>query len=901
MLRGIKLKIKFISVLTLLFVILLTVGAVSASENMGPLTVNEEPMALSDNSVNSDSSQIIESVDDSIEREDTSIENEDSLSLISDSDGLQENEDDYEIEIEGIGEEVFYGKDVYYNATLPYPSDGYVSIFVNGEKVEETTDTYLYDKKISSNSIKLGTNTLQINYWGDSHYADKNKTISFEAVNVLISIPKYVSNAKDSMDLITVESKDDYGFIVLYLDGKEIFTKSMEKKAIIELPSLLPAGKHNCEFKYFGQVVPELSKKCDIDVEYKIGSYIEGGTFDTVFDLGSTILLSFTHTINATGNVTLKINGREYTKAMDPQSEYLPFFISDLSLGDNDFTFFYSGDSRLAAETYHSYSPIKTKAAIVCPALTHSDDPITNLTLILPDDANGNLIVKIDGVESGNIPIVDGKAIYKFSDSLIGVHLVEAYYEGTYEGISNFTKNLTFEPKITLPEPLIFGKSSDITIEFSEDFIGNISYDFNGLSYREDVSNPTKMVKIPIEVSDINDYRAGFFTFELADGTKFNSTKRYKMPTLLANEFIVANFNQGESSIILKLNGDIDEEMLLEFRSLDNFNAHYGGIISYYANMRNGILNFTIPSGEYDGLHNGLYQLHIIPKSFDKRGYVDFLANVSVIWKNPSPKIVITVNDLTRAISVSMDNGAKGAYLISIDGAHSFMPIKNKIFNLTNLKLGKHQIVIRYSGDFYFNEFIKSFTVTYKHGTVINAPTVKATYNVAKKLVVTLKQSANNKVLANKKITVKLGTISKTLTTNSKGQVSLYVHKLVPKTYSATIKFNGDSSFLAATFKAKVVVNKASPKIDASKKTFKRKAKVKKITAKLKNNKGQILKSTKISLTINKKTYTVKTNKKGIATFKVKLYKKGKFTGKIKFAGNKYYKSLIKKVKVTIK
>ena len=187
-----------------------------------------------------------------------------------------------------------------------------------------------------------------------------------------------------------------------------------------------------------------------------------------------------------------------------------------------------------------------------------------------------------------------------------------------------------------------------------------------------------------------------------------------------------------------------------------------------------------------------------------------------------------------------------------------------------------------------------------KVATKLSAAKVTATYNVAKKLVITLKD-ANGKALAGKKVTVKVGTISKTLKTNSNGQVSLNVAGLVPKTYTATVKFAGDSNYTASSVSPKVVVNKAKVKIAAKAKTFKVKAKTKKVTATLKDNKGKVMKKAKLTLKVGKKTYTAKTNAKGVATFKVKLTKKGKYTGTVKFAGNKYFKALSKKVKITVK
>ena len=78
--------------------------------------------------------------------------------------------------------------------------------------------------------------------------------------------------------------------------------------------------------------------------------------------------------------------------------------------------------------------------------------------------------------------------------------------------------------------------------------------------------------------------------------------------------------------------------------------------------------------------------------------------------------------------------------------------------------------------------------------------------------------------------------------------------------------------------------------------------KTKKYTVTLKNNLGKGMKNTKVTLKVNKKTYTAKTNKKGVATFKIKkLTKKGKYKATVTFKGNAYYNKVIKKVNIKIK
>ncbi|HII09113.1 MAG TPA: hypothetical protein HA355_05920, partial [Methanosphaera sp.] len=138
-----------------------------------------------------------------------------------------------------------------------------------------------------------------------------------------------------------------------------------------------------------------------------------------------------------------------------------------------------------------------------------------------------------------------------------------------------------------------------------------------------------------------------------------------------------------------------------------------------------------------------------------------------------------------------------------------------------------------------FFNFTEEPVVPAKVATKITAPKVSAVYNAAKNLVITLADK-DGKALANKKVTVKVGTISKTLTTNAKGQVSLNVATLVPKTYTATVKFAGDDGYLASSLSPKVVVSKAKAKIAAKAKTFKVKVKTKKYTVTLKNNKGKV-------------------------------------------------------------
>ena len=184
--------------------------------------------------------------------------------------------------------------------------------------------------------------------------------------------------------------------------------------------------------------------------------------------------------------------------------------------------------------------------------------------------------------------------------------------------------------------------------------------------------------------------------------------------------------------------------------------------------------------------------------------------------------------------------------------------------------------------------------------TVLTADTVTATYNINKNLVITLKD-ANRNAISGAKLIVNLKGVREYIT-DANGQVKVNVAKLVPKTYTAIITFNGDDIYVKSTRNVQVIVKKAKAKIVAKKKTFKKSKKVKKYTVKLKDNTGKAMAKVKLTLKVKGKTYKAKTNAKGKATFKIKnLKKKGTFKAKVKFAGNTYYNAVTKTVKIKIK
>ena len=255
----------------------------------------------------------------------------------------------------------------------------------------------------------------------------------------------------------------------------------------------------------------------------------------------------------------------------------------------------------------------------------------------------------------------------------------------------------------------------------------------------------------------------------------------------------------------------------------------------------------------------------------------------------------ITNTKIGEEIKINYTANSNATAKIKVNGEEisdcKFTPTHEGIYNLT----------VEITENEYYTAATNETTFTVgKLASKITASPVTTTYNVDKYLIITLKDQ-NGKPISKATVTVKLASTKK-YKTNSKGQVKINITTLTPKTYNAKITYGGSDIYKSSTGLVKVTVKKATPKITAKPARFKLKVKTKKYTAYFKDNKNKALKNTKVTLKVNGKTYTTKTNSKGQATFKItNLKKKGTYTGFITVPANQYYNKISKKVKIIVK
>ncbi|MDO5823739.1 Ig-like domain repeat protein [Methanobrevibacter sp.] len=205
---------------------------------------------------------------------------------------------------------------------------------------------------------------------------------------------------------------------------------------------------------------------------------------------------------------------------------------------------------------------------------------------------------------------------------------------------------------------------------------------------------------------------------------------------------------------------------------------------------------------------------------------------------------------------------------------------KNGVATLpVNLAPGKYVIYTTnpYSGEKLSNNYISlKDGTTLKHGTTSTYITPNKKYS----FTVTLK-SKHDVLIKNKNVVFKFKNKKVTVKTDSNGKATLSIPALSKGTYSISYSFAGDKYYSGSSESGKIYVQKSTTKLTSS--TLKMQYNDgSKFAVKLtKNNK--VLANKNVKFTFNGKTYTQKTDSKGMAYLDVGNLKPATYTVKYQY------------------
>ena len=285
--------------------------------------------------------------------------------------------------------------------------------------------------------------------------------------------------------------------------------------AVVTVDNSTP-GTHDVEVIYSGDENTEgTSTKATITTP-KLNAPISVDV--SSIDVGDTAVITVNVPDGATGNVTIVIDGVNYTEEI--KGGKAVFNIENLSAGNKTIAVEYDGDNTYLGN--HSVANItvsKVTSDVEINVVADGDTIIVDVTA--PKDVTSPVLVDVDGV-GYYVNITDGKGQLVVPGMSSGNHTVVARYPGDdkYGPSENVTKSVEVSEvpsTVTVKvNNITYGGTAVVEVTVPVDATGNVTVTIGDKSYNVTVSGGKGVLVVP-------DIDAGTYTVE----AKYNGDDKY--------------------------------------------------------------------------------------------------------------------------------------------------------------------------------------------------------------------------------------------------------------------------------------------------------------------------------------------------------------------------------------
>ena len=408
--------------------------------------------------------------------------------------------------------DVVKGSEIQLYFSLPYDIGGKIIAYVDGSEISRDNAYGTLTIYVGTDKLALGTHTLTLNYTGDGYFEPKVMSYEFNVSNYVVDIPDtlYYNNG----DNILVKLQDGAtGTVIIYSDGKKVKEYDVadiyddydeySKFVRCQVDSLnLPLGYHNIRVYYKGNKAPiDVSKKINLDytIPIYINEYIYGRENYVEFNLPD----------DSKGSVNVTIDGKPAKYRTTDDGYYYEVNVTEY-FGDHVITVEYSGD-----EKYNH--PLKVNETFSVAANIDYDSYVAyksqnnDVSVVLPDDAKGNLVVEVDGEVYAKKAFENGKAAISFDTLNRGYYNVRVYYDGNDYYVENRTFDLSVNFNILVSsQEILFNESVDVYLNLPSYINGTLTVSCNGKeSSAMMVDGYAKVTLLGLNLGE-NEYSANF-------------------------------------------------------------------------------------------------------------------------------------------------------------------------------------------------------------------------------------------------------------------------------------------------------------------------------------------------------------------------------------------------------
>ena len=363
-----------------------------------------------------------------------------------------------------------------------------IIFYREGEVILDTVEVTDINGSISFNSPFAANYLLEVSHNYDSYYSEIVNSLEVPKIDVEINAGDVEINVDDVAVInVTVPSA---------LSGQKIYgeVNGKNESAIVDdygeasiSFSDLANGTYEVVVSYPGDdIYSSNSTTAKIYVNKCVPAI---STNNVTITVGNNAELIVTGPEDRFGDIVTVVNEIYYYSPMvDGEAEVI---IKDLHVGDYSVEVIYLENDKYIKTNINATVSVKSKIdpSEIINITVDDDSRNAVISVELPEDAEGNVTVVIDGKTCAVEDLVNGTAVIKADNLSVGNHTVEVIYSGDekYNALTNYThiciekiSDYDFE---VIANDIKKGEALNITVILPEDVNGKVLIDLNGMGY----------------------------------------------------------------------------------------------------------------------------------------------------------------------------------------------------------------------------------------------------------------------------------------------------------------------------------------------------------------------------------------------------------------------------------
>ena len=593
-------------------------------------------------------------------------------------------------------EDITFGENGLVIITLPSDIDGsIVTVNVNGKVYPVTVENGF--AKLPLRELNAGDYTISAVFAGNDKYlpgvSNALLTVSKAdpALNVLISDVGYDGVFNINVALTGVDAIGLNGNVIVTVNNKDYSVNIVNGKGTA-VGVKLAAGTYDFTAAWAGNDNYNAVGDSGKFSVAKVDSIIDVAVSD--IKVGEDAVISVKLLSDATGSVTVTVNGKDYTETV--VNGVANVKVTDLKAGTYDVAVKYSGDNNYnaaVATSSFTVSKVDSTMDVTVNDIVFGGDLIVDA--VLPGDATGEVVITVNGVDY-HVSIENGKATGTISGLAAGDYPVTVKYVGDdkYTGVE-VAENVN----VAKAQPVLGVVIADV--DYGNGFVieatltgvngaplsGNVIVTVNGKEYTVKVTDGKGIAtgdKLAAGTYAFAAVWAGDDNYNIV--TENGDFKVNKVDSAI--DVAVDSIEFGEDAVIsVKLASDATGEVVITVNGED-----------YTAAIENGVVSVTV-----SGLKADDYTVEVKYAGDNNYNEATGSAEFSVLKITPDMDVFVdgTVFGGDLTVDISLPAGATGEVVITVNGVDYHVSIENgkATGTISGLAAGDYPVTVKYVGD----------------------------------------------------------------------------------------------------------------------------------------------------------------------------------------------------------